>query len=90
MDHLLTPRCFSHKLSGIAFWAICIQGVGLLVSGWRMMFQLRSLDHDLELRDLFLSPRSTECAALVTFLVVVIKHPNKSNLKGGGFIWGTL
>lgn len=54
------------------------------------MFQLHSLDHDLELRNLFLSPQSTECAALVTFLVVVIKHPNKSNLKGGGFIWGTL
>lgn len=54
------------------------------------MFQLHSLDHDLELRDLFLSPQSTEGAALVTFLVVVRKHPNKSNLKGGGFIWGAL
>lgn len=41
------------------------------------MFQLRSLEHDLELRDLFLSPQSTECAALVTFLVVVIKYPQK-------------
>ena len=41
------------------------------------MFQPHSLEHDLEFRDLVLSSKSTECAAFVTFLVLIIKHPKK-------------